>query len=763
MTTTDQAPPSFAAWPALLANKAILILIILVGTWLVAARVVVSTIWVLAAYSLLTGLYLLLLTRPAFQRRPPATTTLYAAAYLTDLAFVLYLIDASGGLLSPFWPLLALQVLFPAFYLPWSSLIWLGAFASGPLYILALWLHANHSLAFLTNPLFLARYAVLFLAAIASAVAAEHLHHLHLRQQTLERTLATREADLDAQAKRLQRTAADLGDRVLQLRSLQEITRALAATLDLPDTLAVLVERLAALTDARGAAIALIENDGETLRGAAAAGPDAVAWPANIRQFELSLLHNSALHLLNAGNIIASEDATREDASLLGFDQLRQLWQMEHFLCLPLLLRGRPLGALYLADASIDASADRQRQLLDSFSYFAATAVENARLYQAVADKSRELETILAGIGDGVLVVDAELQLVLMNPVAAHIFALESPPPVGLPIHLFIADSGILDLLNQVRTTPYQAHVHEMEQRRSAPHAEPAIFQALATPLVVGSDLHGIATVLRDITAQKDLERMKSNFLSVVSHELKTPLHSVKGFVDIILMGKTGPVTEIQRDFLETVKQQTDHLQRLIDDLLEFSRLESGRVTLRLQPVDLPVVIEAVLDKLTPLANSAEVTLVNRTPENLPSLLADPWRLEQVVTNLVDNAIKFTPPQGAVTISAADLDDYLQVSVADTGIGIPPGEIERIFDRFYQVDGGANRLYKGAGLGLTICRHIVEHHGGRIWVKSDFGKDAAHGGATFTFTLDKHLRPSDIGNLDFTTLPQKTGLPAPRP
>lgn len=138
---------------------------------------------------------------------------------------------------------------------------------------------------------------------------------------------------------------------------------------------------------------------------------------------------------------------------------------------------------------------------------------------------------------------------------------------------------------------------------------------------------------------------MKSNFLSVVSHELKTPLHSIKGFVDIILMNKTGPVTEIQRDFLETVKQQTDHLQRMIDDLLEFSRLESGRVALRLQPVDVPAVVEAVIDKLTPLADSAEVQLRNQAPEDLPTLSADPWRLEQVVTNLVDNAIKFTPAQ----------------------------------------------------------------------------------------------------------------------
>lgn len=276
------------------------------------------------------------------------------------------------------------------------------------------------------------------------------------------------------------------------------------------------------------------------------------------------------------------------------------------------------------------------------------------------------------------------------------------------------------------------------------------IYQALATPLTVGAHLQGIATVLRDVTSQKELERMKSNFLSVVSHELKTPLHSIKGFVDIILMNKTGPVTDIQRDFLETVKQQTDHLQRMIDDLLEFSRLESGQITLRLQPVDIPVVAEAVVDKLAPLADASAVTVINQVPEDLPTISADPWRLEQVVTNLIDNAIKFTPADGQVIITAREAEDYLEMAVQDSGIGIAPGETERIFDRFYQVDGGANRMYKGAGLGLTICRHIVEHHGGRIWAESN-----PRAGATFHFTVSKNLQAADIGALDFTTLPQE--------
>ncbi|HHB90136.1 MAG TPA: sensor histidine kinase, partial [Anaerolineae bacterium] len=417
--------------------------------------------------------------------------------------------------------------------------------------------------------------------------------------------------------------------------------------------------------------------------------------------------------------------------------------------CMPLMLRGEPLGALYLGDNRRDFVTEQQRQFLESFAYFASTAIENAQLYQAISDKKQELETILSGIGDGVLVVDGDLRVVLMNPVATRIFNLPAPPPDGAPLPERLRQEPIYELLNEIRESPDGSRMQEIEL---APRGSDQLrtYQALATPLVVGNALQGIATVLRDITTQKELERMKSNFLSVVSHELRTPLHAIKGFVNIILMGKTGPVTEIQRDFLETVQEQTNNLQRLIDDLLEFSRLESGRVTLRLQPVDIPVVIEAVVEKLILSAQSAGVSLVNHTPEDIPTIMADPWRLEQVVTNLVDNAIKFTPAGGSVTVAAEDVGDYIQVSVSDTGIGIPHEQQERIFDRFYQVDSGANRQYKGTGLGLTICRHIVEHHRGRIWVESEPGQ-----GATFYFTVYKHLEEEDIGSLDFTTLPQK--------
>ena len=716
-------------------NKGVLALSALVALWLTEANAFTMFLWALAGYLALSGILLIALNRWGNRQR-----LILSINYILDMGLTLAIIYVSGGFSSPFWALLILQVLLPAFYFPWPMFIWMGAFLSGPLYALTVWAHAQTPV-FLRDTFFLTRYAVLFVGAIAGAMAVQQLLEHQVREKNLQTALATREADLATQTAQLQRTASDLGERVLQLRALQEVARSLAVTLNLHETNRALIKRLSTITDARHVALMLLQSDELRLQGS---WLDTKAKPRRLIPIELQLTPQD-IESLSMGVLVFSPVSSE-----LGFQALQRIWDVKYFLCVPLILRGEPFGALYLGDNRRDFVSEQERQFLESFAYFASTAIENAQLYQAVADKNQELETILSGIGDGVLVVDADLRVMLMNPVATRIFSLQAPPPNGAPLPESIRRQPIYDLLEEIRVAPNDFQMQEIDL---APLGSDQLrtYQALATPLMVGQTLQGIATVLRDITTQKELERMKSNFLSVVSHELRTPLHAIKGFVNIILMGKTGPVSEIQRDFLETVQEQTNNLQRLIDDLLEFSRLESGRVTLRLQPVDIPVVIEAVVEKLSLAAHSAHVTIINRTPEDLPTILADPWRLEQVVTNLVDNAIKFTPAQGQVTIDAVDLGDYIQVSVADTGIGVPAEQRERIFDRFYQVDGGANRQYKGTGLGLTICRHIVEHHRGRIWVES-----APDGpGAVFRFTIYKGLEDSDIATLDFTTLPHQ--------
>ena len=262
--------------------------------------------------------------------------------------------------------------------------------------------------------------------------------------------------------------------------------------------------------------------------------------------------------------------------------------------------------------------------------------------------------------------------------------------------------------------------------------------------------MRGVAVVMRDITSQKEIEQIKSDFLSVVSHELRTPLHSIKGFVEIILMGRTGEINELQRDFLTTVKESTTNLQRLIDDLLEFSRMEAGQIKLKPEEIAVREVAARVIDQLGPLAEEGQLMLENRVPESLPNIEADPMRIEQVLTNLVSNACKFTPAGGSVTIEAQDFGNQVRIAVRDTGIGIPQEEQARIFQRFYQVEGGATRSYTGTGLGLTISKFIVEHHYGRIGVESEEGE-----GSTFFFVLPIKLPQDEDLVIDFTRPTQR--------
>ena len=740
-------PPS--EWEALVANERRLglvskwaLLVLGVVLWLTRGQtpVVGGPPLPLLAYGLTAlGLTVLLLLWAGSGRKSGAWLPWLSIGL--DILFVSYLITEQVELAAPLALLYGLLALRPVLTLPgrWAGPLVAGL--CGPAYAGALY-WARRTLAFLLDPVFLLGYLALMGVVLGATYAGGLLVRRRQSVASLDAALERQAADLAQKTQVLQRTATDLGARVLELRSLQEMARALSSTLQLDETLQLIVDRLADLSDCSHCAVALLDRDERWLVGAAASGPQSDAF----RDLRLSLRATMSQEpALQGGGTAVADAAALEDGGPLY--PLRRIWDTRACLVTPLVVRARLTGALYLADGQADfAFGDQERQLVASFAYFASTAIENARLYQETLEKGQELETVVQGIGDGVLVADPYLQLVLMNGVAAQIFDLERPPLPGLPLAQLLPGNPMLDLLEETLRGGAEA-IEEVELVRRG--REPArIYQALASPLVSeGGRVQGVVAVLRDITAQKELERMKSNFLSVVSHELKTPLHSIKGFVEIILMGKTGSINELQRDFLDTVKQQTDNLQRQINDLLEFSRLESGQAKLYVEEVDLTTLVARVLDKLSLLAQEAGLTLSSDLPERFSTVDGDRMRLEQVVTNLVENAIKFTPAGGKVAVAGADLGDEVQISVSDTGIGVEPAERERVFDRFYQVDSSAVRAYRGAGLGLTICKHIVAHHSGRIWVE-----DHPPQGSRFCVVLPKRLGVTEAV-LDFTTLP----------
>ncbi|HTI97752.1 MAG TPA: ATP-binding protein [Dongiaceae bacterium] len=240
----------------------------------------------------------------------------------------------------------------------------------------------------------------------------------------------------------------------------------------------------------------------------------------------------------------------------------------------------------------------------------------------------------------------------------------------------------------------------------------------------------GVILVFHDMTRLKQLEGTRVDFVANVSHELRTPLSMIKGYVETLLGGaKDDPATATK--FLQTVERHANRLTLLIEDLLTISSLESGQINLALQPVDLQPTVEKIFTDLKPRAEAKQVQLVNRMPPLTAK--ADVDRLHQVLSNLVDNAIKYGRTDGRVVVDGRTLDNgKLELHVQDDGPGIPLASQERIFERFYRVDKARSREQGGTGLGLSIVKHIIQAHGGKVWVKSEPGN-----GATFYFTLPR--------------------------
>jgi signal transduction histidine kinase len=229
----------------------------------------------------------------------------------------------------------------------------------------------------------------------------------------------------------------------------------------------------------------------------------------------------------------------------------------------------------------------------------------------------------------------------------------------------------------------------------------------------------------------KELDRLKSDFVSNVSHELRTPLTAIKGAVDLLLREVPGPLNENQTHYLSRVRSNTQHLAGLINDLLDLSKIEEGKIQLDAGRVSLGGLVHEVMETVKPMAAEKPVLLEVKVPEPSVLVWADRDKVTQVLMNLIGNAIKFTPPQGRVTVSASrDGTEWAQVSVNDNGPGISAEECRKIFQKFYQVSEGGGLKPKGTGLGLAISKALVELHGGKIWVESEEGR-----GSTFSFTL----------------------------
>ncbi len=337
------------------------------------------------------------------------------------------------------------------------------------------------------------------------------------------------------------------------------------------------------------------------------------------------------------------------------------------------------------------------------------------------------LETIAREMQTGVLVLDSNARVLYANP-----FFLKSFPAEGV-----VEGRPVSDIL---RNTSLLDSVEGFMRRRISGSEDVEIsegarfFKAHLVPLRERGGF-SLLLFLQDITEEKRVETIKRDFVANVSHELRTPLASIKGYSETLLDGGMDDKDTL-KEFLRVIDRHATRMSRLIDDLLTLSRLESHQMTIVSAPVDLKEIIQATTTGFEKQARDKGITISSRIPEGLPRASGDKDRLEQVLVNLLDNAIKYTQSGGRVRVAASSDDGAVRVDVTDTGIGIPADDIARIFERFYRVDKARSRELGGTGLGLAIVKHIIQGHNGRLYVESEPGK-----GSTFSFSIKACKQP----------------------
>ncbi len=368
------------------------------------------------------------------------------------------------------------------------------------------------------------------------------------------------------------------------------------------------------------------------------------------------------------------------------------------------------------------------------------TAARLDQTIQSLSGERNRSSAILRSMVEGVGVIDARERLVFSNRAFSEILGLDSTAIEGRPVIEVVRNSDLLSLIRRAlrgeEGLGTDVTIGIVQPRTFSVTATPV--QALETAASSGSSAvvdaaaekpSGAVVVLHDVTELRRLERVRQDFVANVSHEFKTPLTAIQGFAETLLSGAISDPKNNRR-FIEIIRDHATRLARLTDDLLKLARIEAGKLDLEFYPVGIPELIERCSETTLLKASRKHIALEIDVPPALPDVRGDPALLRDVLQNLLDNAVQYTSAGGHIRVSAAVDTREAIITVADTGIGIPLADQERIFERFYRVDVARSREAGGTGLGLSIARHIVEAHGGRLWVESEVGA-----GSKFFFSI----------------------------
>jgi len=343
---------------------------------------------------------------------------------------------------------------------------------------------------------------------------------------------------------------------------------------------------------------------------------------------------------------------------------------------------------------------------------------------EKINSERAKLDLVLSSMFEGVIVTNEEEKIILMNPSLRKLFLTDSSPEGKKPLEV-IRNTAVGDMIDRI--IKGKQHLATEEIVINTP--EEKILKVNGVPIMRNNKLEGAILVFHDITELRRLEKIRQDFVANVSHELRTPISSIKGYAETLLEGALED-KDNAKEFISIIYQDSNRLASLINDLLDLSKIESGKLKMSFAALDPVSLIKKAVTVIDNQAKAKSITLKINITQSLPNIKADEIRFSQVMINLLDNAIKYSSEGGTATISAKVVDDTLQIDISDTGIGISEKDLPRIFERFYRVDKARSRELGGTGLGLSIVKHIVSVHRGQVWVKSELGH-----GSTFSFTI----------------------------
>jgi PAS domain S-box-containing protein len=501
-----------------------------------------------------------------------------------------------------------------------------------------------------------------------------------------------------------------------ELLALFEIAKAINSTLDLDEVLGIIMREILKIFKAEAGSLMLMNPEGYMTIKASSGLSQEIIDKVRVQPGEGI-----------AGWVFESGEVLRLDGKVTDSRFKKLVSRSEEIpssLAVPLKSRGNKIGVLMVRRKSSLMFTTHDADLISIIADQAAIAIENASLFETVNREKLKVETILKCMADGVVVTDTEGIIVLANRATGKLLNIKENEILNIHFDELFGNRCKFEHIheaienNQVR---YKTEITIPDER------EPVYLQVVATEMkMTGERREGMVILIQNITEMKRIDRMKTEFVSMVSHELKTPLTSIQGFAELM---KARDFQKDRRDrYMDIILKDSSRLMRLINNILDVSKLESGQVTFKPEPVSLQEFIPDILASFEGQVKNHVIT--HEIPNDVPILSLDRDMFNNVITNLVSNAVKYSPDGGNITVTAKKNEENVIINIQDEGAGIPPDKLKKVFDKFYRVDSSLTRETWGTGLGLATVKYIVEAFGGKIWVESEQGK-----GSNFIFTL----------------------------